>query len=97
MRPMLEFFPTSCEARATKNPASFGIGRIGTRNGRAGLAVVDGEEADVGVLDLACDAGAELGADDVARVQQSDGRGEVVGIFEKEGTQFGEVDGISAG
>ena len=61
----------------------------------AGCPVVDGEQADVGVIQLARDTDAELWVDDVAGVQQVDGRGEVVGVFEKEGPQLGEVHRVT--
>ena len=69
--------------------------RIAGRNGAARLAIVYGEEADVGAAGFACDAEAPVGTDDVAGVEQGERRGEVAGVLEEEGAQFGEVDRIA--
>ena len=61
----------------------------------AGSAVVDGEDTDVGVVELAGDANAEFGVNDVAGVEEIDGRGEIIGVFEEKGAEFGEVDGVA--
>jgi len=63
--------------------------------GFAGLAVVDGEEAEIGSADFAGHADAVLGVHNIARVDQQDGRGEVIGVFEEERTEFGEIDRVA--
>ncbi len=78
---------------ADRDRGVLAVERIAGRDGLAGLAVVDGKQPDIGVVHLSRHADAVFGMHDVARVDQIDGRDEVVGILKKEGPQFGKVNG----
>ncbi len=67
----------------------FGRGRL------AGIAIVDKERANVGIVDFPRHARAIGGVHDVARVDQVDGRGKIVCIFEEERAQFRKIDGVT--
>ena len=71
------------------------VERVAGLDGLAGLAVVDGEDANVGAAKLAGDARAKLGADDVAGVEQGERRGKVAGVLEEEGAKLGKVNGVT--
>src|SRR4051812_18513686 len=68
---------------------------VAGRNSAAGLAIVNGEEAEVGAAGLAGDAKTPVGAGDVAGVEKSEGSSEVAGVLEEEGAEFGEIDGVA--
>ena len=66
------------------------VERIAGGYGLSRLAVVDGKEAKIGVAHLAGHADAVLRMHDIARVDQVDGRGEVVAFSRKNGRNSGK-------
>ena len=54
----------------------------------AGVAVIDGEDTDIGVTELAGEAHAVLGVHDIAGVDEVNGRGKVGRVFKEEGAQL---------
>ena len=73
------------------------VEQVAGADGLAGLPVVDCQQADVGVAQLAGQARPELRMHDVAGVEQGNWRerGEVVRILQKERAKLGKVHRIS--